>query len=114
MRTDDPQVSARAPDEATQKGAKLLERVASPPKQVSGQLSGASSSACDRRGSPWTRSDAVRRGSALDPNDQTKVLDLIVELPELTMIVSPMNGFARKSRTLVFMDRARCQDALKG
>jgi glutamate/aspartate transport system ATP-binding protein len=116
-------VLGRSPDEATQKGAKLLERVglAAHKDKYPGQLSGG-----QQQRVAIARALAMdpiamlfdEPTSALDPEMINEVLDVMVELARegmTMMVVTHEMGFARKvAHRVVFMDRGEIvEDALK-
>ena len=116
-------VLGRGPDEATQKGAKLLERVglAAHKDKYPGQLSGG-----QQQRVAIARALAMdpiamlfdEPTSALDPEMINEVLDVMVELARegmTMMVVTHEMGFARKvAHRVVFMDRGEIvEDALK-
>ena len=116
-------VLGRSPDEATQKGAKLLERVglAAHKDKYPGQLSGG-----QQQRVAIARALAMdpiamlfdEPTSALDPEMINEVLDVMVELAKegmTMMVVTHEMGFARKvAHRVVFMDRGEIvEDALK-
>ena len=107
-------VLGRSPEEATQKGAKLLERVglAAHKDKYPGQLSGG-----QQQRVAIARALAMdpiamlfdEPTSALDPEMINEVLDVMVELARegmTMMVVTHEMGFARKvAHRVVFMDR---------
>src|SRR5881296_2460220 len=100
-------VLGRSPEEATQKGLKLLERVglAAHKDKYPGQLSGGQQQRV-----------AIARALAMDPI--AMVFDVMVELARegmTMMVVTHEMGFARKvAHRVVFMDRGEIvEDALK-
>src|SRR6266852_5545015 len=104
-------VLGRTPEEATQKGLKLLERVglAAHKDKYPGQLSGGQQQRV-----------AIARALAMDPIAMLfdEVLDVMVELARegmTMMVVTHEMGFARKvAHRVVFMDRGEIvEDALK-
>jgi len=116
-------VLGRSPDEATQKGAKLLERVglAAHKDKYPGQLSGG-----QQQRVAIARALAMdpiamlfdEPTSALDPEMINEVLDVMVELAKegmTMMVVTHEMGFARKvAHRVVFMDRGEIvEDASK-
>jgi glutamate/aspartate transport system ATP-binding protein len=116
-------VLGRSPEEATQKGAKLLERVglAAHKDKYPGQLSGG-----QQQRVAIARALAMdpiamlfdEPTSALDPEMINEVLDVMVELAKegmTMMVVTHEMGFARKvAHRVVFMDRGEIvEDALK-
>jgi len=116
-------VLGRGPDEAMQKGAKLLERVglAAHKDKYPGQLSGG-----QQQRVAIARALAMdpiamlfdEPTSALDPEMINEVLDVMVELARegmTMMVVTHEMGFARKvAHRVVFMDRGEIvEDALK-
>jgi len=116
-------VLGRSLDEATQKGAKLLERVglAAHKDKYPGQLSGG-----QQQRVAIARALAMdpiamlfdEPTSALDPEMINEVLDVMVELARegmTMMVVTHEMGFARKvAHRVVFMDRGEIvEDALK-
>jgi glutamate/aspartate transport system ATP-binding protein len=116
-------VLGRSPEEATQKGAKLLERVglAAHRDKYPGQLSGG-----QQQRVAIARALAMdpiamlfdEPTSALDPEMINEVLDVMVELARegmTMMVVTHEMGFARKvAHRVVFMDRGEIvEDALK-
>jgi len=116
-------VLGRSPDEATQKGLKLLERVglAAHKDKYPGQLSGG-----QQQRVAIARALAMdpiamlfdEPTSALDPEMINEVLDVMVELARegmTMMVVTHEMGFARKvAHRVVFMDRGEIvEDALK-
>ena len=116
-------VLGRGPDEAMQKGAKLLERVglAAHRDKYPGQLSGG-----QQQRVAIARALAMdpiamlfdEPTSALDPEMINEVLDVMVELARegmTMMVVTHEMGFARKvAHRVVFMDRGEIvEDALK-
>ena len=116
-------VLGRSPDEATQKGAKLLERVglAAHKDKYPGQLSGG-----QQQRVAIARALAMdpiamlfdEPTSALDPEMINEVLDVMVELARegmTMMVVTHEMGFARKvAHRVVFMDRGEIvEDASK-
>jgi glutamate/aspartate transport system ATP-binding protein len=116
-------VLGRSPEEATQKGAKLLERVglAAHKDKYPGQLSGG-----QQQRVAIARALAMdpiamlfdEPTSALDPEMINEVLDVMVELARegmTMMVVTHEMGFARKvAHRVVFMDRGEIvEDALK-
>jgi glutamate/aspartate transport system ATP-binding protein len=116
-------VLGRSPEEATQKGAKLLERVglSAHKDKYPGQLSGG-----QQQRVAIARALAMdpiamlfdEPTSALDPEMINEVLDVMVELAKegmTMMVVTHEMGFARKvAHRVVFMDRGEIvEDALK-
>jgi glutamate/aspartate transport system ATP-binding protein len=116
-------VLGRSPEEATQKGLKLLERVglAAHKDKYPGQLSGG-----QQQRVAIARALAMdpiamlfdEPTSALDPEMINEVLDVMVELARegmTMMVVTHEMGFARKvAHRVVFMDRGEIvEDALK-
>jgi len=116
-------VLGRTPQEATQKGLKLLERVglAAHKDKYPGQLSGG-----QQQRVAIARALAMdpiamlfdEPTSALDPEMINEVLDVMVELARegmTMMVVTHEMGFARKvAHRVVFMDRGEIvEDALK-
>ena len=116
-------VLGRTPEEATQKGLKLLERVglAAHKDKYPGQLSGG-----QQQRVAIARALAMdpiamlfdEPTSALDPEMINEVLDVMVELARegmTMMVVTHEMGFARKvAHRVVFMDRGEVvEDALK-
>jgi glutamate/aspartate transport system ATP-binding protein len=116
-------VLGRSPEEATQKGLKLLERVglAAHKDKYPGQLSGG-----QQQRVAIARALAMdpiamlfdEPTSALDPEMINEVLDVMVELAKegmTMMVVTHEMGFARKvAHRVVFMDRGEIvEDALK-
>jgi len=116
-------VLVRTPEEATQKGLKLLERVglAAHKDKYPGQLSGG-----QQQRVAIARALAMdpiamlfdEPTSALDPEMINEVLDVMVELARegmTMMVVTHEMGFARKvAHRVVFMDRGEIvEDALK-
>ena len=116
-------VLGRSPQEATQKGLKLLERVglAAHKDKYPGQLSGG-----QQQRVAIARALAMdpiamlfdEPTSALDPEMINEVLDVMVELARegmTMMVVTHEMGFARKvAHRVVFMDRGEIvEDALK-
>ena len=116
-------VLGRSPDEATQKGLKLLERVglAAHRDKYPGQLSGG-----QQQRVAMARALAMdpiamlfdEPTSALDPEMINEVLDVMVELARegmTMMVVTHEMGFARMvAHRVVFMDRGEIvEDALK-
>ena len=116
-------VLGRSPEEATQKGAKLLERVglAAHRDKYPGQLSGG-----QQQRVAIARALAMdpiamlfdEPTSALDPEMINEVLDVMVELARegmTMMVVTHEMGFARMvAHRVVFMDRGEIvEDALK-
>jgi len=116
-------VLGRSPEEATQKGAKLLERVglAAHKDKYPGQLSGG-----QQQRVAIARALAMdpiamlfdEPTSALDPEMINEVLDVMVELAKegmTMMVVTHEMGFARKvAHRVVFMDRGEIvEDASK-
>ena len=116
-------VLGRTPEEATQKGLKLLERVglAAHKDKYPGQLSGG-----QQQRVAIARALAMdpiamlfdEPTSALDPEMINEVLDVMVELARegmTMMVVTHEMGFARKvAHRVVFMDRGEIvEDALK-
>jgi glutamate/aspartate transport system ATP-binding protein len=116
-------VLGRGPEEATQKGAKLLERVglAAHKDKYPGQLSGG-----QQQRVAIARALAMdpiamlfdEPTSALDPEMINEVLDVMVELAKegmTMMVVTHEMGFARKvAHRVVFMDRGEIvEDASK-
>ncbi len=116
-------VLVRTPQEATQKGLKLLERVglAAHKDKYPGQLSGG-----QQQRVAIARALAMdpiamlfdEPTSALDPEMINEVLDVMVELARegmTMMVVTHEMGFARKlAHRVVFMDRGEIvEDALK-
>jgi glutamate/aspartate transport system ATP-binding protein len=116
-------VLGRSPDEATQKGLKLLERVglAAHKDKYPGQLSGG-----QQQRVAIARALAMdpiamlfdEPTSALDPEMINEVLDVMVGLAKegmTMMVVTHEMGFARKvAHRVVFMDRGEIvEDALK-
>jgi glutamate/aspartate transport system ATP-binding protein len=116
-------VLGRSPEEATQKGAKLLERVglAAHKDKYPGQLSGG-----QQQRVAIARALAMdpiamlfdEPTSALDPEMINEVLDVMVELARegmTMMVVTHEMGFARKvAHRVVFMDRGEIvEDAAK-
>ncbi len=116
-------VLGRSPEEATQKGLKLLERVglATHKDKYPGQLSGG-----QQQRVAIARALAMdpiamlfdEPTSALDPEMINEVLDVMVELARegmTMMVVTHEMGFARKvAHRVVFMDRGEIvEDALK-
>ncbi len=116
-------VLGRSPDEATQKGLKLLERVglAAHRDKYPGQLSGG-----QQQRVAIARALAMdpiamlfdEPTSALDPEMINEVLDVMVELARegmTMMVVTHEMGFARMvAHRVVFMDRGEIvEDALK-
>jgi len=116
-------VLERSPEEATQKGLKLLERVglAAHKDKYPGQLSGG-----QQQRVAIARALAMdpiamlfdEPTSALDPEMINEVLDVMVELARegmTMMVVTHEMGFARKvAHRVVFMDRGEIvEDALK-
>jgi glutamate/aspartate transport system ATP-binding protein len=116
-------VLGRSPEEATQKGAKLLERVglAAHRDKYPGQLSGG-----QQQRVAIARALAMdpiamlfdEPTSALDPEMINEVLDVMVELAKegmTMMVVTHEMGFARKvAHRVVFMDRGEIvEDASK-
>jgi glutamate/aspartate transport system ATP-binding protein len=116
-------VLGRSPEEATQKGLKLLERVGllAHKDKYPGQLSGG-----QQQRVAIARALAMdpiamlfdEPTSALDPEMINEVLDVMVELARegmTMMVVTHEMGFARKvAHRVVFMDRGEIvEDALK-
>ena len=116
-------VLGRSPEEATQKGLKLLERVglAAHKDKYPGQLSGGQQQRVAI--APALAMDPIAMlfdepTSALDPEMINEVLDVMVELARegmTMMVVTHEMGFARKvAHRVVFMDRGEIvEDALK-
>jgi glutamate/aspartate transport system ATP-binding protein len=116
-------VLGRSPEEATQKGLKLLERVglAAHKDKYPGQLSGGQQQRVAIARALSMDPIAMlfdEPTSALDPEMINEVLDVMVELARegmTMMVVTHEMGFARKvAHRVVFMDRGEIvEDALK-